>query len=336
MVANPVEGGTATDVTDGSPYTEGTVVDILAVPDTGWVFLKWESDAGGTFDDATDPDTNFTMPGNDVTVTANFVPNVPGGQVYNQNKDMFYDTIQEAINAADPGDTLWVGNGTYEEALLIDRSITLKAAEEHGATVTYHEDAGDESSEKTIRVEADDVIIKDLVLSRTRDEDNGVAQAIRVNGSNVEINNNIINGNVGYGISVQSGNDEPKTDNVTITKNITGFSASIGVIAMLGTPDAGTANEIGTVTITDNELLDYSREGLQVSAFGDHGGSIDEIIVTDNYFNSVIPGWHVYEVVFANSPVLDWDNIIGDNDFEQNVYVDTAADGSWKLVRNVP
>ncbi len=72
MEADPVEGGTATDVTDESPYTEGTVVDILAVPDTGWEFVNWTSDAGGTFADANDPNTTFTMPGNDVTVTANF------------------------------------------------------------------------------------------------------------------------------------------------------------------------------------------------------------------------------------------------------------------------
>lgn len=263
---------------------------------------------------------------------------VEEGEVWNKTQDEFYDNIQDAIDDADPGDTLLVGAGEYAEALLIDRSITLKAAEEHGATVTYHEAAGDGSSQKTIRVEADDVIIEDLVLSRTRDVDEGgVAQAIRVNGSNVEIKNNIINGNVGYGISVQAENNGPKTDNVTITKNeITGFTASIGVIAMLGTPDDNTTNEIGTVTITDNDLLDYiydvTGEGLQVSAFGDHGGSIDEIIVTDNYFNSELAHWHVYEVVFAGNPVLDWDNIIGDNDFEQDVFV--QSDVGWKLVRN--
>jgi len=72
MEADPTEGGTAVDETGESPYTEGTVVDILAVPDTGWAFLNWTSDAGGIFADANDPDTTFTMPGDDVTVTAVF------------------------------------------------------------------------------------------------------------------------------------------------------------------------------------------------------------------------------------------------------------------------
>jgi len=255
--------------------------------------------------------------------------------VYNETQSTFHDTIQDAIDSAsnNPGDIILLA-GEFEEHILIDRGLTLKAVVEHGAKISYHEDAGDESSEKTIRVEADNVTIKDLVLSRTRDEDNGVAQAIRVNGSNVEINNNIIHGNVGYGISVQAENDGSKTDDVTITENkIKGeFTASIGVIAMLGTLDAGVTNEIGTVTIADNELLNYTREGLQVSKFGDHGGSIDEITVTSNTFNSEAVSWHIYEVIFDGTPVLDWKNIIEGNNFIQDVVLFETED--YNLVYN--
>ena len=36
-----------------------------------------------------------------------------------------YLTIQEAVNAANPGDTIYVYNGTYNEDIYIDKTITL-------------------------------------------------------------------------------------------------------------------------------------------------------------------------------------------------------------------
>jgi uncharacterized repeat protein (TIGR02543 family) len=72
MAVTPAEGGTATDLTGASPYEVGTVVNIGAVASPGFGFVRWSAPAG-TFGDATDPTTNFTMPGTPVTVTAHFV-----------------------------------------------------------------------------------------------------------------------------------------------------------------------------------------------------------------------------------------------------------------------
>ena len=72
MAVDPAAGGTATDETSGSPYAEGADVSIKAVPDTGYEFAGWTAPAG-TFADDDAAETTFTMPGQDVTVTANFV-----------------------------------------------------------------------------------------------------------------------------------------------------------------------------------------------------------------------------------------------------------------------
>jgi hypothetical protein len=71
MAASPVVGGTATDVTGHSIYTEGEVVTIQAVAASGYGFVRWTATAG-TLGNANAASTIFTMPGADVTVTATF------------------------------------------------------------------------------------------------------------------------------------------------------------------------------------------------------------------------------------------------------------------------
>jgi len=76
MLASPVMGGTATDVTGASQYMEDEVVSIQAAAASGYQFVGWTATAG-TFSNANAPSTIFQMPGADVTVTANF--DVSGG-----------------------------------------------------------------------------------------------------------------------------------------------------------------------------------------------------------------------------------------------------------------
>ena len=71
MAKNPGAGGTATDLTNASPYAEDTAVNIQAVANPGYRFLNWSAPAG-TFGNATAATTTFTMPVQNVTVTANF------------------------------------------------------------------------------------------------------------------------------------------------------------------------------------------------------------------------------------------------------------------------
>jgi len=72
MAVAPGGSGTATDLTGASPYTAATVVNIQAVAAAGYRFLNWSAPAG-TFGNATAATTTFTMPAQNVTVTANFV-----------------------------------------------------------------------------------------------------------------------------------------------------------------------------------------------------------------------------------------------------------------------
>ena len=61
--------GTVTKLPDQATYDHGTVVQLTAVPATGYHFVNWTGDASGT-----DLTTSVTMDG-DKTVTANFAIN---------------------------------------------------------------------------------------------------------------------------------------------------------------------------------------------------------------------------------------------------------------------
>jgi uncharacterized repeat protein (TIGR02543 family) len=71
MAVAPIGTGTATDMRGGSPYAAGVSVSIEAVPAAGYQFVGWTALAG-MFANANGADTTFTMPAEDVTVTANF------------------------------------------------------------------------------------------------------------------------------------------------------------------------------------------------------------------------------------------------------------------------
>jgi hypothetical protein len=71
MAVSPAGMGTATDLTNGSPYAAGVAVSISAVPAAGHHFVNWTAPAG-SFANANATQTTFTMPAQGVTVTANF------------------------------------------------------------------------------------------------------------------------------------------------------------------------------------------------------------------------------------------------------------------------
>ncbi len=72
MAVSPEGAGTTTP-TGTASREEGALVGITATPAEGWEFVNWTA-PDGTFADASAAATTFTMPAQDVTVTANFAP----------------------------------------------------------------------------------------------------------------------------------------------------------------------------------------------------------------------------------------------------------------------
>ncbi len=74
MALNPAGAGTATDMSDESPYEAGTVVAIKAEANAGYRFVNWTAAPEVVFADSNAAETTFIMPDEAVTITARFEP----------------------------------------------------------------------------------------------------------------------------------------------------------------------------------------------------------------------------------------------------------------------
>lgn len=122
----------------------------------------------------------------------------PAAAVRNVPAD--YPTIQAAIGASNPGDTVQIATGTYIENLVIDRPLELAGAGEAETTLlpaTSNPECGDPEgyqplcagASHLILVQSDCVTIRDLTL----DGDNpGLTSGVVRNGADIDARNGII------------------------------------------------------------------------------------------------------------------------------------------------
>ena len=145
MAANPVAGGNATDLTGASPYAAGTVVNIQAVAASGYKFVNWTAPAGG-FTNAAAATTTFTMPAQDVTVTANFV--------------MVYDLTMAANPVAGGNATDLTGASPYAVGTIVNIQAAATPPYQFVSwTALAGTFANENSSNTTFTMPAQDVIV---------------------------------------------------------------------------------------------------------------------------------------------------------------------------------
>ena len=111
-------GGT---VADGSGvYTEGMKIQLSATPDPGYSFGGWTV-SDGIIDDASNPETTFTMPAADVTITANFRKESSGSSssgptryTVSVESNIVNGSIAVSPSLAKRGDTVTITVEAYE------------------------------------------------------------------------------------------------------------------------------------------------------------------------------------------------------------------------------
>lgn len=134
-----------------------------------------------------------------VIVLATFFLLITGGglslfgqcQVENVDTSEFYDTIQEAIDDASPGDTINVPACTFTEHVVIDKSITLEGYHMFSTTIRWGSSPATDT--EVIKITADNVTVKDLQVTWTGST-SAFYQGIKVESDNNILKNIVVGG----------------------------------------------------------------------------------------------------------------------------------------------
>jgi len=298
---NEISGATSegiwlSDYTDGSSISEANIsIRNNDISDVELADVKIERDVPSSLngnDELTDPGTaaeTFLSDSNAETVK------LWDGQVYNENGHIVVqdgDSIQAAVDAAAPGETIDVYPGTYEEDAgqrdegnfgfyVGTDNLTIRGVTADGEPITnvanvQAEIVSTDSSNFGTNgpfVAADNTTIQGLEISPN--PDSSPNKNLEVTGDNLTLDSNVINGDIGSvyfntgdvqsfsvvdnqitaGLSVNNGvGNETGADNRVVEGN------EIGLISFAGKqPDVAWRNyAVGAVTIEDNTIRGHS------------------------------------------------------------------------------
>lgn len=250
-----------------------------------------------------------------------------------------YTRIQDAIDNATPGDTIFVYNGFYTENILIGTSISVRG-QNRSATVI---DGGKHGTVVTIT--ASNVILQGFTIQNSK---NGILYAgIDIStASSALITDNILRDNEGLGISVRGpGTSRTQINGNTIINNTYGLflqdSSSVNITDNIIMDNGEGAYLVGMSVsgIINNTII--NNDGLGLHLEGSFGITISRNTVQDNkngmyLYNS--SGCNVeVNTVYRNRWYGIWlkdssENTIEKNNVSKNVdlgvYFDTSYDNT--------
>lgn len=256
-----------------------------------------------------------------------------------------YEFIQEAINNADEGDTIFVKSGTYYQTAIINKSLSLVGENRETTIIDGN------GTTTRIYIERDNVTITGFTIRNALVTTEAGILLMRVDYCNISENRltdnnrgidlldssyNIIAGNFmeenGAGISLSGFNNSIYGNQIANCN--TGIQISYGK----------------NNTISENKIINSRKRGIIVSDSQNNSFILNNIInsgeygllFTNSHYNTFIHNNFINNVVqvFDSHYVLDWIALsvnIWDNGFEGNYWSDyNGTDGDGNGIGDTP
>jgi len=179
------------------------------------------------------------------------------------------ESVQQAINSAASGDTIYLHVGTYHEHLVLSSGINLVG--EDSTTTIIHGDY--QTNSHVIRALGNNRI-ENITISGSGPYSGAPSSAVRIEGSNIKIRNNRITDNRDYALFIWSG------DNILIEKN---FFKDNGLGVQL--PNSGTTIQYNT----------FVNNNISINVLNGPATVIRNNIITGSTFQSIYEfSWGAY------------------------------------------
>jgi parallel beta-helix repeat protein len=242
----------------------------------------------------------------------------PGGSlvVTNTTTSKLYCSIQDAIDDASNGDVITLGDGTFEESIVIDKPLTLQAGSTPvidgggvGVVVTISssnvtldgltiQNSGqtDPDTEAGVLVYNAGVDITDVTIQNCTIQNNATGVGI-VRGTGNTIQHNVIKDNA-YGVGLAKMTEQlPSTNNTVFDNEISNCTVGVYVDKYCA------GNEI-----EDNEISGFTYDGIYLWA------TQDNVVMNNTITGNNTAGSSGIEMAWGSGHVITG-NIISDNDY---------------------
>ncbi len=270
--------------------------------------LNWWGDASGPYHETRNSDGKGDAVSDNVTftpwyATSTTTPERQFVTVEHFDSVLAYsDTIQGGIDASCPGDTINVAAGTYDEHVVIDKSLTLQGESPTGTVITngikFDTSAGD-----IVGVS----ILNFTIQGNAGTYGNGVTIGHIGEGYlyDLTFDNNIFDGQGSVGMCFYI---NPVASDFTFTNNeVTGYTDWGTLYIGEGTLEAGPSGpSLSTVTFENNYIHD--NRGSSV-VYGNRDNFTDNFVVRNNKFEN--NGGH--EWFWAAIEIRNAENVVVEN-----------------------